>query len=174
MKLGSLTLSVGVLFALVATFFLYGECQLDTGEKRGEARAQARVTDKRVAELVAGQVATEARARRVADSLSSVIRRLRGRVDTLVVQDSTLPPSVIEQFVLRDSVIAALEAQHVQDSTQIVFWRTTALSYRDSIVPALQRQRTAFEKQARPNIFTRAQQALPFAALAVVLWEAAR
>lgn len=84
-----------------------------------------------------------------ADSASRYEQRLatlkarRIPVDTLrvVIHDTV----VIQQIVVRDSIIAA-------DSLEKLFWQSQTFAYRDTIVPQLVAARDAWRKQAkRPN-----------------------
>jgi hypothetical protein len=123
----------------------------DPQVRREALQGQQDQTDnKTIARLAAESFQRESTFRRERDSTARVIANLRSRVlprDTIAIKDTN--PVFYRQLAVRDSLIAALDARHVQDSLQILFYRGQAVAYRDSLAPALQRARDTWKKAAQ-------------------------
>lgn len=149
------------LAALAALVYLYGWCQYRRGEGDAllhqagrQTDSAAAVTDRRVAELARREVQRESTLARTGRDLSNARReivQLRGRVAPV---DTSLPAVVVEQFAVRDSIIAAQETVIAAQAEQLTLWKALAVERGALLRDALQQrdqyrdQRDAWQKKS--------------------------
>ena len=126
--------------------YVMGHCAGSNDTERNAKDARANIVIARLAAEIFQQESTFAHQQ---DSTARVIIRLRNRripVDTLrlTVTDTV----VLDQLDVRDSIIVALDSAVEQAQRTALFWQRATVTYRDSVIPSLQRARDDWKRQA--------------------------
>jgi hypothetical protein len=166
-RLGSVTISAGILIAAAAAMWLFGECRYNEGARDQELKAAGDTVDRHRARLVAQILELESKVRRdsvahaaalsAAASSTAAARQHSDSLEAALKKKGPLPADVRETIDALHGTIDAQAKELAQKDRTILFWQGVAAergAQRDSAAAQrdeYKRQRDQWQRRARPR-----------------------